>query len=120
MSVGRPSDHDSIDSIAVECFPCLLWGINVAVTDDGDVHPRVFLYLSYECPVCLSFVHLAPGPPVDRKCLDTYILQPLSKFDDNLRVLIPSEPCLDSNRKFHGIHYHSGNFHHLVRLPHHS
>ena len=84
------------------------------------MHARILLHLSDKSPVRLSRVHLASCTSVNGQSLDSHILKPLGKFDDDLRVFVPSESGLYGHRKFHSLHHLSGDLHHLVRFPHHS
>ena len=120
MSVSGASDHDGIHSVPVKIFLGLLRRVYVSVSDDRNMHSRVFLHLSDQSPVRLSRVHLASCASVDGQSLDSHILESLGKLNDDLRVFIPSESRLYGHGKLDRLHHLSGDLHHLIRFSHHS
>ena len=119
MTICGTAYHHAVNPISVKVFFCLLRRIYVAVSDNGDAHPRVFLYLSDQGPVCFSLVHLAACASVNSKRLNADILQPFCEFNYDFRVLVPSKAGLYGNRQLDCFHHLSGDFDHLVRFSHH-
>ena len=120
MAEGCSGDHNPIHSVAVERLFCFLRGVDVAVANYRNMHPRVPFDLSDEGPVGLALVHLASGPPVDRESLDARILKPFGQLHDNLAAFVPAETGLDRDRLANGLDDPFCNHHHLVRILHHT
>ena len=116
---GAPHHH-GIHAVAVEGLAGLFGGGDVPVADDGDLHARILLHLADQGPVRLALVELAAGAAVDGERGDTGILQPLGQRDDDLALLVPSEPGLDRDGQLDGLHHPAGDLHHLVGLAHHA
>src|SRR6185437_287533 len=70
----RPADHDAIDTIPVPVLERLLRTVDVPVTEDGNMHPRVVLHRADQGPVRLPLVQLTTRTAMDRERPDTGIL----------------------------------------------
>ena len=76
------------------------------------MHAGIVLYLSDECPIGFTRVHLAARSSVDSQCFDAAILQLLSQTDNHLVLVVPSEASLHGDGEFHGFHHSSGDVEH--------
>ena len=117
---GGTPYHDAIHAIAVEAFGGTLGGRHVAIAYDGDVHPGIVFHLAYQSPVGLAGVHLAAGTPVYGQSRYAAILQLLGQLYDNLRVMVPAQPCLHGDRHLHGIDDPARNSQHLGYIAQHA
>src|SRR3546814_6148237 len=74
----------------------ILYGANVAIGDDWQVHG--FLDLADKRPISRSLVHLATGATVDGNKLRPQILGNMGKFGSIEAAMVPSHAHLDSDR----------------------
>ena len=93
---GAPYQY-AIHAVAATCFDSLLWGGDVAVAEDGDMHTGVVLHLTDEGPVGGALVHLGLGAAVDAEGGDADVLEPFGEFDNRLVVGIVTEAGLDGD-----------------------
>ena len=70
-----PTDHNRINSVAVEALACALRRTHVPVTYNRYMHARVVFDFAYQRPVGFSAVHLASCTTVDSQFLNTAVLQ---------------------------------------------
>ena len=120
MAEGGAADHDPVHPVALESLAGPGGRVDVAVADDGDVHPGIGLDRPDEGPVRLALVHLAAGPAVDGEGGDAGVLQALGQLDDDLGTLVPAETGLDGHRLPDGFDDGPGDGDHLVGILHHA
>src|SRR5215210_4709315 len=87
------ANHNSVNAIPVLVFNSLLWAVNITISKYGYMNAWIAFYLSYERPVCLTFVHLASGASMYSQSFNTNILQTFGYFFYVFCVIIPAKPC---------------------------
>ena len=102
---GSASDKYAVDTVSVERLAGFLGRGDVAVADKRDVEARIVFDACDFLPVGLACVHLRARASVDGECLYAAVLKLLGKVDNDLAVAVPSEACLDSDRKIDGFDY---------------
>ena len=120
MAEARAAHHDPVHAVAVEHLLRALRGIDVAVADDGNVHPGIVLDFADEGPVGLALVHLAAGAAVDGEGLDAHVLQPFGEVHDDLGAVVPAQAGLHRDGCLDGFHDGFRDGDELVRLAHHA
>lgn len=97
-----------------------LWGGDVTVADDGDVHARIVLDFTNQCPVRFTRIHLGAGAAVNGKGGNAAVLQLFCQIYDNLAAGIPAETGFYGHGYLYGICHGTGYLQHLGDILQHS
>src|SRR5258708_13233296 len=91
---SRPAYHDPVHPIPVFIFPGFLRAVDIPISKDGDLYPRIVLYFTDQDPIGLSFIQFTTPPSINCQALNSYSLLPHRHFSDAFRILSPSPPSL--------------------------
>jgi hypothetical protein len=111
-SYTGPAYHHCGNPAFVETAEANFSGINVAVADDGNMHPGIVADFGNQRPVGFAGIHLAAGAPVNTEGCDAAILQTLGQIDNYFGLLVPAQAGFDRHRNFYGIYHGACDFEH--------
>src|SRR5690606_38765290 len=90
IAYGSTSNHDAVYFELLTPGGRALNGVHISVAEDRDFNARVAFYLTYQSPVCFTFVELCPGTAVDGKGFNTHILESFGHFIYVFTVVVPA------------------------------
>ena len=94
MTEGCAPYHYAVNAVTVEALLRLLRRVDIAIANDGNVHTRIGLDLTYQRPVGLALVHLATGAAVYGQSADSRILETFRERDNDFRAVVPAQTGL--------------------------
>src|SRR5574344_188882 len=112
--------HDCVDTITFEAFFCTFGSCNISISDDWYVNAGVLLYLTNESPVGLSGIDLCTCSSVNRKCLNTAILELFCQSGYYEFVIAPTQTGFYCDRKFDSLYHLTCNLKHQWNVSKHA